>query len=87
MTGAAYVGWDSTYAFNADGRADADGAASRSLQYPDAPLGGVAEFTATGNGTFDVPRNDMRFRVTDLSVGRGSRRAGDRHARAARHTS
>jgi hypothetical protein len=68
LTGAAYVGWDSTYAFNADGRrVPVDRIAF--LQYPQTPVGGVAEFTARGSGTFDVPRNDVRFRVTDFAVG------------------
>ena len=30
---------------------------------------GIAEFTASGSGTFDAPRNDYRFRVNDLFVG------------------
>ncbi len=67
VTGAAYVGWDSTYSFNADARripveriAD--------LAYPRAPLSGVAEFTANGSGTFDAPKYDVKFRVNDLFV-------------------
>lgn len=65
VTGAAYVGWDSTYSFNADGRrVPMDRIAF--VQYPGAALTGIAEFTATGNGTFDTPRNDIRFRITDL---------------------
>ena len=42
VTGAAYVGWDSTYAFNADGRRlplEQIGF----VQYPNAPLTGIAE--------------------------------------------
>ena len=67
VTGAAYVGWDSTYAFNADGRRmPVDQIAF--VQYPGAPLTGLAEFTATGNGTFEVPRNDFRFRVSDAAM-------------------
>ena len=67
VSGAAYVGWDSTYSFNADGRRmPMDGMAF--AKYQDAELGGVAEFTATGSGTFDVPRNDVRFRISDLAV-------------------
>src|SRR5262249_13943431 len=59
MKGAAYVGWDGTYAFNADGtRVPVDRMAF--LQYPGTTVGGLAEFTATGSGTFDVPRNDVR---------------------------
>jgi translocation and assembly module TamB len=65
--GAAYVGWDSTYSFNADGqRVPMDRVAF--VQYPGANLTGTAEFSATGNGTFDAPRNDVRFRINDLSA-------------------
>ena len=39
------------------------------LRFPKAPLSGQAEFTAQGNGTFDVPRNDFKIRVNDLFVG------------------
>ncbi|HEX7136637.1 MAG TPA: translocation/assembly module TamB domain-containing protein, partial [Vicinamibacterales bacterium] len=67
VTGAAYVGWDSTYSFNADGRRVPMEHVSFA-QYEGATVGGVAEFTATGNGTFDVPRNDIRFRISDMSV-------------------
>ena len=68
VTGAAYVGWDATYSLNADGRSiPVDRIAF--VQYPGAPLTGVAEFTATGNGTFDAPRNDIRFRITDMFAG------------------
>jgi hypothetical protein len=67
LKGAAYVGWDGTYAFNADGtRVPVDRMAF--LQYPGTAVGGLAEFTATGSGTFDVPRNDVRFRVSDFAV-------------------
>src|SRR5262249_31007941 len=58
VTGAAYVGWDATYSFNADGRRiPMDRVAF--VQYPGASLSGQAEFTAAGNGTFEVPRNDI----------------------------
>jgi hypothetical protein len=67
VTGAAYVGWDSTYAFNADGRRVPMEHVSFA-QNERASVAGVAEFTATGNGTFDVPRNDIRFRIADMSV-------------------
>ena len=45
------------------------GRAARVSRVPRAPLSGLAEFTASGSGTFDVPRNDFRFRVNDLFVG------------------
>jgi hypothetical protein len=68
VTAAAFVGWDSTYSFNADGRRiPVDRLAF--LSYPKAPLSGLAEVTATGSGTFEVPRNEYKFRVNDLFVG------------------
>src|SRR6185295_5660143 len=68
VKGAAYVGWDSTYSFNATAtRIPVERIVA--LNYPRAPLSGIAEFTAGGNGTFDVPRYDVRYRVNDLFVG------------------
>jgi translocation and assembly module TamB len=67
ITGAAFVGWDATYSFNADGRRiPVDAIAG--LAYPRAPLSGLAEFSAAGNGRFDQPRYDVKFRVNDLFV-------------------
>jgi hypothetical protein len=55
ITGAAFVGWDGTYSFNADGRRiPVDAVAG--LSYPRAPLSGLAEFTAQGNGAFEEPQ-------------------------------
>jgi hypothetical protein len=67
VTGAAFVGWDSTYSFNADGRRIPVETIAL-LKYPRTPLSGVAEFTAGGSGAFDAPRYDVRFRVNDLFV-------------------
>src|SRR5204863_221062 len=68
VTGAAYVGWDSTYSFNADGRRiPVEQIAA--FNYPKAPLAGVAQFTAAGSATFDMPRYTVRFRIADLTVG------------------
>jgi hypothetical protein len=67
MTGAAYVGWDSTYSFNADARGiPVEQVAA--FDYPQIKPSGLIEFTAGGSGTFDVPRYDVRFRVNDLFV-------------------
>jgi len=68
MTGAAFVGWDSTYSFNADGRRIPVERLSF-LASTRTPLSGVADVTAAGSGTFDAPRNDFKFRVNDLFVG------------------
>jgi hypothetical protein len=66
--GAAYIGWDSTYSFNASGRRIPVERLAF-VTFPRAPLSGVAEFTAAGSGTFDSPRNDFKYRVDDLFVG------------------
>jgi hypothetical protein len=68
VTGTAFVGWNSTYSFNADGsRLPVEGTAA--FRYPQAQPSGVIEFTAGGSGTFDAPRYDVRFRIGDLFVG------------------
>jgi len=67
VTGAAFVGWDGTYSFNADGRRIPVEEIAL-LKYPRAPLTGIAEFTAGGSGAFDSPRYDVRFRASDLFV-------------------
>ncbi|MEO8257428.1 MAG: translocation/assembly module TamB domain-containing protein [Acidobacteriota bacterium] len=68
ITGAAFVGWDSTYSFNLAGRRIPLESVSK-LAYPRAPLSGIGEFSASGSATFDQPRNDYRFSVNDLFVG------------------
>lgn len=68
VTGAAFIGWDSTYSFNASGRRIPVERLTF-LTYPRAPLSGLAEVTATGSGTFQSPRNDFKLRVDDLFVG------------------
>ena len=69
VTGAAYVGWNGTYSFNAEGR----DIAVESLDlttFPDLPaFTGVAQFTAGGSATFDEPRYDVRVDVQDLFFG------------------
>jgi hypothetical protein len=67
LTGAAFVGWDSTYSFNASGRGiNVERLAF--LAFPKAPMSGTADVTAEGRGTFDAPRNDFRFRVSNLAI-------------------
>jgi hypothetical protein len=69
VTGAAYVGWNGTYSFNADGRGLAvDTLALTSIPgYP--PLTGQLDFTVGGSGSFDSPRYDFRANVYDLFIG------------------
>ena len=65
VTGAAFVGWDGTYSFNADGlRVPVESLAV--ARFPTLPLTGFLDFSATGSGTFDEPRYSVRGRVVDL---------------------
>lgn len=69
VTGAAYVGWNGTYSFNADAR----GMAVENLAVATMESGpgftGLFDFAATGSGTFDLPRYDVKFGVRDLFFG------------------
>ena len=65
ITGAAWVGWDGNYSFDADGtRIPVE--SLKMAAFPRAPLSGLLQFTASGSGTFEVPRYDVRLRVDDL---------------------
>ena len=69
VTGAAYVGWNGTYSFNVDGR----GIAVDTLTLTAFPAirrsTGSLDFTATGSGTFEEPRYDVKCGVRDLFFG------------------
>ena len=67
VAGAAFVGWDGTYSFDVAGRGIPVDSV-RGFSYPSFQPSGMAEFTASGNGTFDLPRYDVKFRVNDLLV-------------------
>jgi hypothetical protein len=67
-TGAAFVGWDGTYSFNADG-AKIPVESMGSVAFPRAPLSGRLQFNATGAGTFEEPRYDVKLAVDDLFAG------------------
>ncbi len=68
VTGAARIGWDGTYEFNAKGAgirvATLDG-----FKFDRAPLTGVLGFTAIGNGEFASPTYEFRGDIPDLFVG------------------
>ena len=69
MTGAAWVGWDGTYSFNADGRAIPVESLAM-MQYEQLPpFTGQLQFTASGTGQFEQPRYDVRFLIADLFLG------------------
>ena len=65
--GAAFIGWNGTYSFNATGRR-IPMESVKATAYPDMPLTGLLEFNADGNGTFDLPRYQFRGRIRDLFV-------------------
>lgn len=68
ITGAAFVGWNGTYTFNATGqRLPVE--TFQVAAYPQAPLSGQLEFAASGSGRFEEPRYEARLGVSDLFVG------------------
>ena len=69
INGAAYVGWAGTYSFDVDGRNVATDTLTLTT-YPGYPtLFGALDFTATGGGTFEEPRYDVKWSVSDLFFG------------------
>ena len=69
VTGASYVGWNGTYAFDVNGRHVAvDTLALTTFPgYP--PLTGLLDFSAFGSGNFESPRYDVKAGISDLFVG------------------
>lgn len=68
VSGAAWVGWDGTYSFNADGR-QIPLESLDTITFPRAPLSGMLQFTASGAGSFEAPRYDVKLRIDDLFAG------------------
>lgn len=69
ITGAAYVGWNGNYSFNADGRRIAVETLALT-SYPGYPtISGSLDFSASGTGTFEAPRYDVRYSASDLFFG------------------
>jgi translocation and assembly module TamB len=67
VEGAAFIGWNGTYSFNAAGRRIPMERVA-AVSYPQAPLSGLLEFTADGSGTFEVPRYQFRTQIRDLFI-------------------
>ena len=65
--GAAFIGWNGTYSFSATGRR-IPMESVKAAEYPQTPITGLLDFTADGNGTFDMPRYQFRGRIRDLFV-------------------
>lgn len=69
VTGAAFVGWNGSYTFNADGQ-HLPVETLRAAAFTNMPaLTGVVGFSATGSATFKDPRVDVKMTVQDLFVG------------------
>ena len=68
VTGAAFIGWDGTYSFNAAGRGIAV-AALDAARAERVPLEGSLRFTVDGVGAFAEPRYEVRGAVRDLTIG------------------
>jgi hypothetical protein len=69
VTGSAFVSWNGTYAFSAEGRGlSVDTLALATFQdWPE--LTGALSFTAGGSGSFAEPRYDVKADVRDLFFG------------------
>ena len=65
VTGAAWVAWDGNYSFAANGsKIPVESLAT--MSFPRAPLSGVLQFDASGTGTFEAPRYDVKLGIADL---------------------
>ncbi len=68
VRGAAWIGWDGTYSFDAAGeRIPVESLTSFTV--PRAPLTGVLRFDAAGAGAFDSPSYEFKGVVADLFAG------------------
>ncbi|HEY3383276.1 MAG TPA: translocation/assembly module TamB domain-containing protein [Vicinamibacterales bacterium] len=68
VTGAAYVGWDGRYSFNANGqRIPMESVAA--VKYGNTPLSGLMQFSMAGTSTFKSPRYEGRVRIDDVFLG------------------
>ena len=67
LTGAAFVGWDGSYSFNADARQIPVNAID-AARWPELPLTGELDFASSGSGTFDIPAYTVRGRIANLFI-------------------
>ena len=69
ISGSAYVAWNGTYSFSAEGRELGIDTLAFAT-FPDlAPWTGVLDFSAGGSGAFEEPRYDVKVNVQDLFFG------------------
>jgi len=69
INGAAYVGWNGTYSFDVDGRGIAVDTLTLTTFAGYPTIYGSLDFTASGAGTFDEPRYDVKASASDLFFG------------------
>jgi hypothetical protein len=67
LTGAAYIGWDGRYSFNADAR-DVPMESINLFKYPQAPMTGSVQFTVNGASTFGHPMYDLKGRIDNMAL-------------------
>ena len=67
VTGAAFIRWNGTYSFNADGRNLALGTID-AVTDPRVPVEGRLQFIVSGVGAFENPRYELRGSIADLVV-------------------
>lgn len=68
VTGAAFVGWDGTYSFNAGSR-KLPIESMVTLPKTQDPLTGTLQFSANGSGRFDRPRYEVKLQIDDAFLG------------------
>jgi translocation and assembly module TamB len=69
VTGSAFVAWNGTYSFSAEGRGLGVETLALATFTDLPPLTGVLQFTAGGSGTFEQPRYEVKADVRDLFFG------------------
>ena len=69
ISGSAYVAWNGTYSFSAEGRELGVDTLAFATFADLAPLTGVLDFSAGGSGAFEEPRYDVKVNVQDLFFG------------------
>jgi hypothetical protein len=79
VTGDAWIGWNGTYVFAVDG-ARLPVESLSNFKVPQAPLSGVLQFKARGDGRFDAPSYEFDGTVADLYAGGRRHRPGPRQA-------
>jgi len=67
ITGAALIRWNETYSFNVDAR-DIGMDSIDSIHYAGLPFAGVAQFVASGVGSFNNPRYEVHGSISNFTI-------------------